>query len=211
MRRENNEDSNLVRWLLVYFSFAFLFHPSPAYTCHDPQSKSQDPHKKGRFYYYASKHSLCSGRNARLYTHLIKSHESFIGMHLQLDLFYSISLAHLLLRILPKGNFWGKSSHFLVTVWPRANSAKNAIYGTSTLRPSVPDVNVSSRAQFSSWDISVCNFFNPLVVVRISAETVYVKLDLFHVHKYTVSTWKFCDTCLCNCSHPRKILILPMM
>ena len=49
MRRENNEDSNLVR-LLVYFSFAFLFHPSPAYTCHDPQSKSQDPHKKGLFY-----------------------------------------------------------------------------------------------------------------------------------------------------------------
>ena len=130
-------------------------------------------------------------------------------MHLQLDLFYSILLAHLVLRILPKGNFWGKSSHFLVTVWPRASSAKNAIYGTSTLGPSVPDVNVSSRAQFSSWDMAVCNFFNPLLVVRISAETVCLMFYL--LHKYTVSTWKFWDTCLCNCSHPRKIFIPPLM
>ena len=48
MSRENNEDSNSVRhWLmLVYFSFNFLFHPNPTYTCHDLQLKGRDPPKK---------------------------------------------------------------------------------------------------------------------------------------------------------------------
>ena len=129
--------------------------------------------------------------------------------YVKLDLFYSISFTHLVLRMLPKGNFWGKSSDFLVTIWLRANSAQDAIYGTCTLRPSVPDVNVSSWAQFSSWDMAVCNFFDPRLVVRTSAGTVCIMFDL--LYKYIVITWKFCDTCLCNCSHPRKIFILPLM